>query len=151
MNSLEIVTPAIESKINSMGFDLYGIKYFRAGKKSILRLFIDKPGGITVKECEQVSHEIAMVLDVEEFSGTSYTLEVSSPGTDWPLSEAKDYIRIIGHDATIRLKDPFESRKKITGTIVSCQNEIITIIDKNMSFSIPLSNIETGRTEIKFN
>ncbi|MFP4417547.1 MAG: ribosome maturation factor RimP, partial [Chitinispirillaceae bacterium] len=79
MDKLDRIRPLIEKKVQSLGLELYEIKYIRGGR-SILRVYIDKESGVTIDDCELVSNELSMLLDVEEFSRSPYTLEVSSPG-----------------------------------------------------------------------
>ena len=117
MPSIEELRPQIESKLAESGCVLFDIRYFRAGPRSILRINVDKPnGGITIGECEEVSNELSILLDVEGFSlNRPYTLEVSSPGSDRLLKTEQDYRRIINRYVVIHLKNEIDGNKKVRG------------------------------------
>ena len=78
----EKLTEMLEPGVEALGFELVGIEFVRAGKHSILRVFIDHENGITVDDCADVSHQVSAILDVEDPISTEYNLEVSSPGMD---------------------------------------------------------------------
>ena len=90
------ITEMLEPAVEAAGYELVGIEFIRAGKHSILRLFIDHENGIDVDACVEVSHQVSAVLDVEDPISTLYTLEVSSPGMDRPLFKAHHYAGRIG-------------------------------------------------------
>ena len=150
MRAVEEVTPAIEDKLHKLGLELYELKYFRAGKRSVLRVFIDKPGGVTIDDCEIAGNELSIVLDVEGFSGKSYTLEVSSPGLDRPLTEQRDFRRACGHDVTLRLLEPLDGKRRIGGRLLECGSESLRLQRGDKTIDVPLSNVRTGRVEISF-
>jgi ribosome maturation factor RimP len=150
MADLAEITPIVERKLAAIGFELYDIKYFRAGKRSMLRLFVDKPGGVTIDDCERVSHEISVVLDVEEFSNTPYNLEVSSPGLDRPLKTAKDYRRVVGQRVTINLQEPVEGKMVLTGVVLSSEDETVRLRTDETELQVPVASVQSGRLEIEF-
>ena len=88
----EMLNPAVEA----LGFELLGVEFVRAGKHSILRVYIDHENGINVDDCADVSHQVSAVLDVEDPINTEYNLEVSSPGMDRPLFKAAHYAQVVG-------------------------------------------------------
>ncbi len=88
--------------LSSLGLELVDIEYKREGRAMVLRLFIDREGGITLEDCATVSRELAEILEVEDFISAQYTLEVSSPGLNRPLKKAADYERYRGR--LIRIK-----------------------------------------------
>ena len=102
---IESIKPVIEKKLTSMGLELYELKCIKAGSRLILRIFIDKDSSVTVDDCEKASHEISILLDVENFSQTPYTLEVSSPGIDRPLTTEKEFRRLVGNDIRVHFKE----------------------------------------------
>jgi ribosome maturation factor RimP len=151
MADLKQIEPLLAEKIASLGFELFEMKFFRAGARSVLRIFIDKPGGITISDCEKVSHEISVFLDVEDFSNTPYSLEVSSPGLDRPLISEKDFRRVVGKHVRIRLNQGLEKEKNVTGILTACIDNAITIATTKGERIIPLSAIASGTVEISFN
>lgn len=150
MGAVEQIEPIIEKKLTSLGYELFDIKFIRAGSRSILRLFIDKKGGITVDDCERVSHDISVVLDVENFSKAHYTLEVSSPGMDRPLTSEKDFVRAIGNTVRFRLKETEGKSRTLQGKLTACSNGTCTVETAKGSTTIALSNIYSGKIEVAF-
>ena len=150
-NSLiESVKPVIEKKLASMGLELYELKCVKAGSRLIVRIYIDKDGSVTVDDCEKVSNEISILLDVENFSQNSYTLEVSSPGIDRPLTTEKDFRRAVGNTVKLNLKRSEKKNKTVLGRLVTCSNGNINIEMVKGMQTIPLSDINSGKIEIKF-
>lgn len=151
MSSIEAIKPVIERKIEDLGFELFDLRNFNAGPRSILRITIDSPEGVTIKNCEMVSREISDLLDSEQFSpDRPYTLEVSSPGIDRPLKTERDYKRISGHPVIVHLSEPVEGKKSLSGEIVKCEEGILVLKINNKKVEIPLSIIYSGKEEIRF-
>ncbi len=144
------IEPIIEKKLASMGLNLYELKFVKAGKYSILKVFIDKEGGIDVKDCEEASNEISILLDVENFYLKNYTLEVSSPGIDRLLVTEKDFKHVIGKNIKLRLKESDKKNKNIKGKLFACSNDCLTMIVSDKNIDIPFSNILSGKIEISF-
>jgi ribosome maturation factor RimP len=132
-----LLTPSIEA----LGYVLWGVEYLRQGRYSVLRVYIDHPNGISVDDCETVSRQIDLVLDVEDPINGEYTLEVSSPGLERPLYEAAQYALYIGQKASITLKSPLEGRKNFAGTIVSVKDKIIGFEVEGKSYLFDSDNI----------
>lgn len=150
MGAVEQIEPIIEKKLTSLGYELFDIKFIRAGSRSILRLFIDKKGGITVGDCEKVSHDISIMLDVENFSQAPYTLEVSSPGIDRPLTSEKDFIRAVGNTVRFRTKETEGKSRTLRGKLTACSDGICTVETTEGTTTIALSSIYSGKIEVAF-
>jgi len=151
MRPLPEITEILEEKLRYMRLSLYDIKYTRAGKRGLLRIYIDKPGGVTIDDCEEASNAIAVILDVENFSEAPYTLEVSSPGLDRKLIEEKHFKTVIGH--YIRLLINKDDKKQITqvGKLIACDSTSVTLeLEDGQSVTVPLSDIEYGNIDIRF-
>jgi ribosome maturation factor RimP len=88
------------------------------GRQRVLRLFIDKPGGVSHADCELISREVGTILDVEDFMPGPYRLEVSSPGLDRKLLKAADYERFAGKKARIKLRQPVGGQQHFTGRLL---------------------------------
>lgn len=136
----QMLTPAAES----LGFEMVGVEFVRAGKHSILRLFIDHPDGISVENCADVSQQASAILDVEDPINTEYNLEVSSPGMDRPLFKAAHYAAIVGQMVSVRLRMPLNDRRNFKGTLVSCDNDNIVVEVDGQSYTLAVMNIEKG-------
>lgn len=122
-----------------MGYELVGVEYLSQGKHSILRIYIDQPGGITVDDCGKVSGQISAMLDVEDPIRGNYNLEVSSPGLDRPLFTPAHYKQFIGHKCTVRMKMPIDGRRNFTGFIKSLSDDECVDLetdDKTVSLAI---------------
>jgi len=151
MSTLEQVTPLIETKITELGFELFEMRFFRAGTRSILRVVIDSPDGVKIADCAFISHELSDLLDAAEFSSSyAYNLEVSSPGIDRPLKTEKDYRRIKGREVRVQCTQGIDGKKTISGEVVACENGILTIKLENKTLEIPLSDIYSGKEELRF-
>jgi ribosome maturation factor RimP len=151
MGSLDEITPVVESKLTQMGFELFDLRLFHAGSRSILRITIDSPKGVTVGDCERVSNELSVILDVENFSpDRRYNLEISSPGIDRPLKSERDYRRITGRSVVVHLTEAVEGKKTLTGEVVKCEDNKLTLKIENKEVIIELSNIYSGKEEIRF-
>src|ERR1043166_6946852 len=91
----------------------------------VVRVFIDKPGGVTHNDCSEVSTQIGTVLDVEDFIHSAYTLEVSSPGLERGLYKLADYERFAGRVAKIKTRSPIGNQRNFRGTIVAVTDRVI--------------------------
>lgn len=107
----------LDPAVTALGYELAGIEYIPQGRRSLLRIYIDSEQGITLDDCEKVSHQISGILDVEEPVRGEYTLEVSSPGLDRPLFKAAHYARFLGSRIRLRLVVPCSGRRKFSGVI----------------------------------
>jgi ribosome maturation factor RimP len=137
----------------SLGLELVDIEYKREGRAMMLRLFIDREGGITLDDCATVSRELAEILDVEDFISVDYTLEVSSPGLNRPLKKAADYERYRGR--MIRIKtfelcpdDAGNPRKTFLGELLELDGGIVRVkLTEGQPAGIPLLKIAKANLE----
>lgn len=115
----------------------------------ILRVFIDKPGGVTHNDCSEVSIQLGTVLDVEDFIHSGYTLEVSSPGLERGLYKPADYERFAGRDAKIKLRTPVGGQRNFRGRIAGV-DESHVIFDDHTSgrVRLPIDDITKANLEI---
>ncbi|ERP32149.1 ribosome maturation factor RimP [Chitinivibrio alkaliphilus] len=139
----------VEEIIVQQGAIPVEIRYFSAGGSRTLRVLADSPDGITLDRCAEISRAISAYLDEVEFGTTPYTLEVSSPGVDRPLTTHGDFARNIGRDVRIRLKEytkKSDARKR--GKIQSCTETELTLSDKGTEVVLPMDNILSGKLDI---
>jgi ribosome maturation factor RimP len=114
----EIVTPTIEG----MGYELVRLRLM-GGKRHLLQIMADKPdGGIEVEDCARISRAVGAVLDVEDPIASEYTLEVSSPGIDRPLTRLKDFERWDGYEAKLETSELIDGRRRFKGTLGGVQD-----------------------------
>ncbi len=109
-------------------FELVDVEYVKEGGTWYLRAYIDKEGGITVNDCEAVSHRMSDLLDEEDFIDDSYVFEVSSPGLGRPLKKEKDYIRSMGKEIEIRTYRAIDRKKEFRGVLSAYTEDTVTII-----------------------
>ena len=130
----ELLLPIVEE----YRFELVDVEYVKAGSSWDLRAYIDKPGGITVDDCEAVSRRLSDLLDEKDFIEEAYILEVSSPGLGRPLKKDKDFARSIGEEVEIRTYRAIGHEKEFTGVLKSFDKDTIVIEledDEDMSFA----------------
>jgi ribosome maturation factor RimP len=118
-----IVTPTIEG----MGYELVRLRLM-GGKRHVLQIMADRPdGGIEVEDCARISRAVGTVLDVEDPITSEYTLEVSSPGIDRPLTRLKDFERWNGYEAKLETSEPIDGRRRFRGTLAGVEDDEVLI------------------------
>jgi ribosome maturation factor RimP len=122
------ITEIAERVAGSEGIEVVDVQLLGGGKARVLRIFIDKPEGVSHKECEFISHQVGTILDVEDvIPGEGYTLEVSSPGLERKLTKPGDFERFTGRKAKIVLREPVENRRSWEGTLLRFSNGLIEL------------------------
>ena len=112
----------------SEGLEVVEVQLLGGGGSRLLRIFIDKPQGVTHGDCELVSNQVGTILDVEEVvPGGRYTLEVSSPGLERKLTRPGDFERFAGHKAKVVLREPVENQRHWVGTLAGFSDGIVTM------------------------
>lgn len=126
---LEHVREVAKRVTASSGLELVDVEFRGSGGKArILRVFIDKPGGVTHADCEAVSRELGTILDVEDaVPGGSYTLEVSSPGIDRKLSRPEDFERFVGARVKLTTREPVDGNRFLEGRIESFRDGTLVL------------------------
>ena len=127
------------------GFELVDVEYVKEAGTWYLRAYIDKPGGITIDDCEVVSRALSDRLDEEDFISEAYVLEVSSPGLTRPLRKPKDYERNIGKPVDIRLFRAVGGRKELTADLVSYTDATVTVAEDGEELTLERKNISMIR------
>jgi len=146
--TIERVRLLADPILSSVGMEMVDVQYRREARGWVLRLIIDKEGGVTLDDCTLVSREVGRTLDVEDLISTPYTLEVSSPGLNRPLKTERDYLKY--RDRLIRVKtfSPVENRREFKGKLLGIANNLIEIeIDEGV-YQIPLANVAKANLEI---
>jgi ribosome maturation factor RimP len=134
----------LEPAVAAMGLELADIDV-HLGRRGLLRLFIDREGGVTVDDCQRVSEQIGAWLDVEDPLPGSYVLEVSSPGFDRRLRKLAHFGRFSGENAKIELKDARDGRRRFTGRLVGVEgSEVLLEVDGELT-RLPFGDIAVAR------
>lgn len=140
----------IEPVVEALDCQLWGLEYFTQGKHSTLRIYIDREEGIGLEECEKVSRQVSAVLDVEDPIAGEYTLEVSSPGVDRPLYTLEQFARYVGEQVNIRLRVPFEGRRKFSGRLNGVENDEVLVVVDNEEYLLPIDSIDRANIVPRF-
>ncbi len=135
---------------DSEGIEIVDVELAGGGKRRLLRIYIDKPGGVTHGDCETISQQVGAILDVEDtIPGGSYTLEVSSPGLERRLSRPEDFQRFRGRKAKVVLREPVQDQRLWEGVLAECAAGSVRLEPApGKSVEIKLDNIQ--RANLKF-
>lgn len=119
------------------------------GRSAAVRIFIDKPGGVTHADCSAVSRHVGTLLDVEDYISSTYTLEVSSPGLERGLYKRADYERYAGHTAKLKARQPVNGQRNFRGRIVGVEGDAVLFEDKTSGrVRIPVDGVAKANLEI---
>jgi ribosome maturation factor RimP len=141
------IADMLQSTVEALGFELWGVEHMAQGRHSVLRIFIDNPAGISVEDCAAVSEQVSGILDVEDPITGEYTLEVSSPGLDRQLFKLAQYADYIGEILEVRLRSAFEGRRKFKGVLKGIEGEDVVIHVDDHEFLLPYGAIERARIQ----
>jgi len=129
----------------SEGIELVHVEYQPEAGGMILRLYIDKLGGVTLDDCTYISRQLGDILDVNLESKGAYKMEVSSPGPDRPLGKKTDFERFKGSIARIRTHKPFNGQKNFKGVLLGVSDEMVKLLVDNKDVAIPFNEIAGAR------
>lgn len=156
-NNTELrVTELSGPLLTALGLELVDCEYKREGRAMVLRLFIDREGGLSLDDCATVSRELSEILDVEDVIPAEYTLEVSSPGLCRPLKKAADYQRYVGRLTKIKTyellaDDEGNPRKTFLGELLGLDGDVVRIkLQEGQTAGIPLDKIAKAHLEFEF-
>ena len=147
---LEKLTELSERAVTGTGIDIAEVQLRGAGKARLLRVYIDKPGGITHADCELISGRLGRLLDEEDaVPGDSYTLEVSSPGVERKLSQPRDFQRVVGQKIRLAVRDPTEGQTRLEGKLALFAEGILHVeISPGQRVQVPLEQVQ--KANLKF-
>jgi ribosome maturation factor RimP len=142
---IRLIWQEVEPLCESEGFELVHVEFQRETAGRILRLYIDKAGGVTLDDCVYVSRQVGDLLDVTLDDVGTYNLEVSSPGIDRPLGRMEDYNRFKGNTVKIKTVRPVNGRKKFTGMLSGISQGIVQLEIEGTRLEIPFEDISRAR------
>ncbi len=131
----------IEPLLARLGYELVELGFSAGRAHSVVRLFIDRPAGVTIDDCTQVSREVSALLDVEDPIPSAYTLEVSSPGFDRVLRTPAHFDRFLGSRVFVELKEPRNGRRRYTG-------KLLTVDGAGIALEVDREQVRMGFDEI---
>jgi ribosome maturation factor RimP len=132
----------------SEGLELMDLEYKTGQARNLLRVFIDKDGGVTLSDCENLSRQLSAVLDVNDLLKDAYVLEVSSPGIDRPLRTDHDYQRSVGRNVRITFEDQSGKVMQSVGLLTAIDNDTVTIEHQGATARIDRDHIKRAQQEI---
>lgn len=134
-----------EPVVKGMGYDLIEIEHFPNPKHGVLRLYIDKEGGVNVDDCSTVSRQVSALIDVEDPVSGQFNLEISSPGADRPLRRLVDFQRFIGSLVKLKTVMPLEGQRNFKGRLLEASEETVVIETDDEEISLPMPAIDKAR------
>jgi ribosome maturation factor RimP len=149
----ERVEKEIETIVTLEGLELVHIEYRKQGHGYLLRIDIDKEGGVTIQDCELVSHQVSAFLDVDDVVPAEYELQVSSPGLDRKFYKPSDYQKFLGRLIRVRTSKAIRGLHVIVGRLKEYNGDTIVVTDpvmkKDPDYIVPLSDVKETRLEVE--
>jgi ribosome maturation factor RimP len=142
----ELILPVLQAQ----EVELVDTEFVKTGKRYTLRLFLDKPGGITLDDCAVLSRLLGEIIDVHEVINHAYTLEVSSPGLTRSLRKVEDFQRFAGRLARITVRGGTGKRSLFRGELIGLEGEAVALQEGSQIHHIPLADIVRARLDIDF-
>ena len=139
------LTQLLQPLVEDLGYEFVGLEHHSNPKSPALVIYIDRPDGIAVEDCERVSREVAAVLDVEDPIPGHYSLEVSSPGLDRPLFTLAQFERFTGELAQVSLFAPVDGRRKFKGAILGAKEGKVRLDQDGTEVILDMGNIAKAR------
>ena len=125
VNLKEALKEKLLPLVKEEDLELVDLEFSPSGSRSLLRIYVDKPGGVTIDECANLSRKVSDFLDMEELIPHRYNLQISSPGLDRPLVKREDFIRKVGEKVRVFLKEPIDGKLDLVGEIKNLQEETL--------------------------
>ena len=136
--------------MGDLGYELVHLELTSQGRDTVLRIYIDAPGGIQIDDCEAVSRQLSALLDVEDPLSGEYLLEVSSPGLDRPLVKPDHFRQFLGDQARIVMHTHVLGRRRFTGQMVEADDQAVTLEVDGESYELRYQDMESARLEPVF-
>ena len=151
MVDLDRTKALIQEIVAAEGLELVDVEFKGGLNHRVLRIYIDKPAGITHTDCQRVSEQVGTELDVEGLVPGAYTLEVSSPGLTRKLSGAKDFERSCGRVVKLQTKEPVDGLRSFRGVLTEFDGQLLTVVQKNgKTTRIPLLVVSKANLDVDF-
>ncbi len=143
---VDTIKSLVEPVLQALGLSLWGIEYLGQGKRSMLRIYIDKEAGVDIEDCAEASRQISLLLDVEDPISSEYTLEVSSPGLDRLLFTPRQYQQYLQSELKLRLRENLDGRRNYKGKLlaVDAVADAISVEVEGKVLTIPFALIDKG-------
>ncbi|MBW1714300.1 MAG: ribosome maturation factor RimP [Deltaproteobacteria bacterium] len=146
------VSSVAEPLLDSRGMEMVETEFLSEKGRWILRVFIDREGGVTLDDCAGVSRELGDIIEAKNIIGHPYVLEVSSPGLNRPLKKKRDFIQSIDKTVKVTMSQPINNRRNFTGRLVDVREAMIhLLLDDTNVVELPLEGIDRARLKYEYN
>lgn len=145
MQKVTTLEKLIEPVVKGLGYDYVGLQLFPQGKHSVIKLYIDTSGGVTLDDCSQVSRQVMAVLEVEAEEMAQYSLEVSSPGLDRILFTAEQFKQYLGKKVSVHLNVAIKGQRNFKGLLKDVQSSVIVIESSEELITLSFTDIHEAR------
>jgi len=135
----------LEPTVEGLGYELADLELRIGGKNGVVRIFIDRPEGVGLDDCEVVSRQVSALLDVEDPVPGHYVLEVSSPGLDRKLTKPAHFQRFVGEEVRVQMRFPVEGRRRFRGKLLAAGEKTIEVEVDGITRSLPMVTIDSAR------
>lgn len=149
-SKLEQLQALLAPVVEALGYECWGVEFISQGRHSVLRVYIDRPEGILIDDCEAVSRQVSGILDVEDPISGEYTLEVSSPGMDRPLFTLEQFAKHAGEQVKIRLRSPYEGRRNYQGILRGVEEQDVVVLVDDHEYLLPIDSIDKSNIIPRF-
>lgn len=149
-NIQQTVTELVSPVVENLNYELVDVEYVKEGANWYLRVYIDKPGGISIDDCQAVSEQVSELLDKNDPIDQSYYLEVSSPGLDRPLKTEKDFTKYKGELVEVKVFQPIDGKKIFEGELVGLADNFIVINQDGHDVQFERDKVAVVKRVIKF-
>ncbi len=146
----EKVADLVEIVLEDMGIELVDVEYLSLRGRWVLRLYIEKEGGVTIDDCARVSGEIGDLIDVKDIISHEYVLEVSSPGLDRPLKKEKHFRDVIGMKIKVKMAAPVSERRNFAGLLKDFNEGNLILELDGGEVSLPWQDVERANLVYEF-
>ncbi|MFU6917661.1 ribosome maturation factor RimP [Pseudomonas aeruginosa] len=149
-SKLEQLQALLAPVVEALGYECWGVEFISQGRHSVLRVYIDRPEGILIDDCEAVSRQVSGILGVEDPISGEYTLEVSSPGMDRPLFTLEQFAKHAGEQVKIRLRSPYEGRRNYQGILRGVEEQDVVVLVDDHEYLLPIDSIDKANIIPRF-
>jgi len=147
---LALAEPLVEALVLDEGCELVDITYHREPQGWVLRIYIDRPGGVALADCQGISRQVGDMLEGKDVLRNAYNLEVSSPGLNRPLKKSADFERFAGQRVRIKTRVAVEGRRNFLGQLTGCVDGLVCLDVDGVSVQVPLDSIGKAHIEYDF-
>ena len=144
------VADLIEPIFDGMGFELVDVEYLSKHGRWVLRLYVDKEGGVTIDDCARLSGEIGVLIDIKDVIKHEYVLEISSPGLNRPLKKERDFIWATGKRVKVRMVEPVNGRRNFTGYLKNFEDGTLYVEAEGSLVALPWIQVDKANLVYEF-